>query len=500
MHLDLNNFKDRILSLIVSPYQRLYFLIILLIAAISIRIYFSQTLALWNDEAITANAAIALKNTGIPAFPSGFEYWRSIPYTYAVAASSYLLGNSEIALRAPSILFSSFSIILTYLHSKKLYGPQVGLIASTILSFSLWHIAWSSQVRSYILFQVIYIGVILLIYRFDNQRKIIDILLLSMLMILGVYVHKIGYILPFVFYGYLSFRQLLKKDFRKIKITQTIALILTTLILIFAQAEVSDLMAQLSLQWINIELYRQIIIANLPLVLIFSCIGILVGLKEHFSETVLLLISVFPAATIIVLLVDGAASRYLFFSLPILVIWTALAVQKISLYTNNLISSEENLAKIMMTILTIFILVFGAMNSSIYDFRPDAPDKSVYTHLGENAEQNDALMTQWTPVMTYYYRPPDYSLYGDEDSMFSFIRKDHTYNGRELYAGAKFINDSTGLERVINNNSRGWLVLRDKSYDRKRTDVKEIISQLFSVGDYEGYKMWKWNSSIKNLE
>lgn len=475
-------------------------LILAIVAGLIIRVYFSYVYPLWNDEAITANAAIALKNTGLPVFPSAFEYWRSFPFTFAVGISALLLGSSEIALRVPAMLFSILTIIMTFKIADKMYNSSVGLIASIMLSFSLWHIAWSTQVRAYIMFQLLYLAAILLIYKFEEASKVKHLYILGVLTVLAAYTHKTGYILPFIFLIYLTCSYMTKKRFKDVITAVLISIISIFIFFFVTPSSIGDLLAQLSFQEINLRLYYNLIFSRMPLVILLSLTGIFIGIRDNIKATFLLSISIFPAVIVYVFFVDGATSRYLFFALPIISIWTALSIEKLSLIISNLISREIITPTKIMLLFTLILLIFGVFNNSVDDFRPDTPDKTVYSHLENNAYQNDVIVTQWTPAMVYYYRPPDYVLYGDRESLFLHIRKDHNYKGKELYAGAEFVNDSQGFKAVVNNNSRGWLVLRDNSYERKRTEIKDIISNFTVVGEYDGYKMWKWNNSITYRE
>jgi len=487
----------------ISAYENYYtdkkFLLGSLIAvALITRLYLSFRYALWNDEAITANAAISLKNTGAPTFASGFEYWRSIPYTFAVALSAFFLGTSELALRAPSIIFSIASILLTYRLADRIYSSGTGIIASAILTFSLWHIAWSTQVRAYIMFQLLYVGSILLIYRLGEIKRPQNLALLLIISIVASFTHRIGYIIPVVFLGYFCFYYLSENEIRKFAGVIISVLIFIPLFFIATPSNLGDLIAQLAFQEDNLGLYYSLILSNMPLLLILSGAGILASIRENLRATFLLFISVVPASMIIILFVDGVASRYLFFSLPILAIWTGLSVQKISCKISEKIRAEWCSQRNLVVLITVFIVSFGFLSSSINDFRPNSPDRGLYDHLNQNALEEDIIITQWTPVMAYYHRPPDYTLYADENSMFSNLMKDHNYSGREVYAGAKFIDDADTFEHVVENNSRGWLVLRDNSYRRKRPEIKNIIAELEEVGDYRGWRMWKWNSSTIN--
>jgi len=100
----------------------------------------------------------------VPEFQSGFEYWRSFSHTLLVAVSGSIIGITDLSLRIPSILTGSLTVYLTYLIGKEFFDRDIGLIASALLAFSAWQIAWSTQVRMYALFQFLYLVSVFLIY------------------------------------------------------------------------------------------------------------------------------------------------------------------------------------------------------------------------------------------------------------------------------------------------------------------------------------------------
>ena len=491
----LSDLKEKTASVSDFRTREVYLLILFLVAGGFIRIYFSSIYPLWNDEAITANAALGLLETGSPTFPSGAEYWRSIPYTLSVSAAAVIFGASDLIMRAPSIVFSVISILVTYLLGRELYSREAGLISSGLLSFSLWHIAWSTQVRAYILFQLIYVAVIFFIYRFEEEKNLFNLVALILLTFTAVFTHRIAYIIPFVFFTYLAFSYGYQRKFKELIGLSATALISISGFFLIAPSSFSGLIADLSYHALNFKTYYSFLFVKIPFLIILSGSGLLLGLKSKFKESFLLMTAFLPASIIIIFFVDGIASRYLFFALPLLTILTAFSIQEISKSISEIVSRKQVTAGRLMALFTVILVLFGGLNSSISDFRPESPDKSVYDHLNENALEDDILITQWTPVMVYYYRPPDYSLYGDKDNVFADTMKDHNYSGKDFYSGAEFVNSSEGLSQIIDRNTRGWIVLRDNSYRRKRPDIKNILSQLSPVGELDGYRMWKWNES-----
>jgi 4-amino-4-deoxy-L-arabinose transferase-like glycosyltransferase len=486
---------ERIRQALESPSRRkIYLLALIVVSGLAFRIHVSQIYPLWNDEAITANAAIAVKNLGLPIFQSGYEYWRSFPYTFAVSLSSHLFGNSELALRIPSIIFSGLSVILTYRLAGKIYSPLTGLTASAVMFFSAYHIAWSTQVRAYIMFQLVYLAAVYLIYLYGEtgERKYLSLLFAAAL--LAIYINITGYIIPFIFLTYYFYISLYEKQFeiRRLVLLTVLGLIF----LVLGPLSPESIFDWLSWQRHNPRFYYTLLFSKIPLLLCFSALGLFTGIKDELKPTFLLLASVLPASLIFILFVEGVSPRYLFFTVPFLAILAGNGIERISVKLSGLFDKEYISVGRIAAVLTIALVLFGLLSFTVADFRPHPADKSVYEHLDRNAGKDDAVITQWTPVMVYYFRPPDYVLYGDKESVPLDTRQDYIFNGSELYSGADFIDTAEGLEEVIRQNERGWLVLTEDSYERKSPEVKEVISSLDRVGDFEGYRMWKWNNSV----
>src|SRR5690606_28515981 len=57
------------------------------------------------DEDISALAAKAIAEHGVPELPSGMIYLRSLPFLYVLAGSGTLFGFDEWGLRLPAALF-----------------------------------------------------------------------------------------------------------------------------------------------------------------------------------------------------------------------------------------------------------------------------------------------------------------------------------------------------------------------------------------------------------
>lgn len=137
----IRSYSTRILN---SPY--LLLVLITLIAAL-LRLYRLGQWSFWEDELFSIGFA-----------EDGFNYsvWRRSLATDLIHLATANLGVSEWSARLVPALIGILSIPLLYLPVKKIFGQQIGLIFSALLSVSTWHLYWSQNARFYILLFLFY--------------------------------------------------------------------------------------------------------------------------------------------------------------------------------------------------------------------------------------------------------------------------------------------------------------------------------------------------------
>lgn len=477
-------------------------LIFILLSGFLIRYHIAGTVSIWNDEAITANAALSLLDGGVPDFPSGYEYWRAFPYTVLVAISSALLGVSDVALRAPSLIFSLLSMLATYEVGKDLFDRDIGMIAVTVMAFSGIQVFWSAQVRMYIMLQFLYLISVFGIYRMVESGSFKKGIISIPLIILSIFIHITAQILPFIAILYIIYRKkVLDSNF-------TFKAVITLIISVFVLHFVPDIsftyiFNRLGFSPENIRFYYlRVFKYSLPLFAL-GLFGSVISLKDSRKEGVITGLAVFPAFYLYLIHVSGVSARYLLFSIPFFAIWTGVSVKYISKYIKDYLSCSRNLNLPLRNIiiaLTILVVLLNSFGTGAEDYRPIIDERAAYNFIENNSNGEDVLITQWTSSASYYYKAPDYSLYADNQSRSyfntTFYRQEYSYNNVDMYSGAEFIDNKEELKEIIQNNEKGWIVLRDISYDRKNDEVKEVISRLYKMKEPDRLKIWKWNGSV----
>lgn len=131
------------------------------------------------DEAALGYNAYSLIKTGkdewganFPIVFKSFSDYKPGLYVYLAIPFVAILGLNEFAVRLPSIILGTFSIILIYYLSKELFKKEIAALSSAfLLSISPWHLhfsrgAWEANVATFF----ILLGVLMFIKSFKNQH------------------------------------------------------------------------------------------------------------------------------------------------------------------------------------------------------------------------------------------------------------------------------------------------------------------------------------------
>lgn len=106
--------------------------------------------SLWLDEGINVNSATQLSFKDLFLHYSLGDFHPPL-YHLVLKAWIQIVGNSELAVRIPSVLFGVITTGVTYLIGKKLFDKKTALIAATLIATSPLHIYYSQEARMYML-------------------------------------------------------------------------------------------------------------------------------------------------------------------------------------------------------------------------------------------------------------------------------------------------------------------------------------------------------------
>ena len=133
------------------------FLAIILSAGLWLRMS-NLTAADFNiDEVLHAFAAQQLVEGNDAVLPSGLSYSRGLLYTKLVALAGAAGRIDEWAVRMPSVIFGSLTILLVFLIGRTFYSDAAGLVAASITAVAPMQVAFSREGRMYAMFQFFYL-------------------------------------------------------------------------------------------------------------------------------------------------------------------------------------------------------------------------------------------------------------------------------------------------------------------------------------------------------
>lgn len=159
----------------------------------------------WDEVSIGYNAYSILKTgqdehgTPYPLLFKAFGEYKLPVYIYATAASLMLFGRTDFAVRFPSALAGTLTVLLTYFLTMELFGKKLGTshqapgtlaaIAALLLAISPWHLQFSRAGFEANLSLMFLVGGTLAFLRGIHSKQH-GILLSMILFVLGAYTYN----------------------------------------------------------------------------------------------------------------------------------------------------------------------------------------------------------------------------------------------------------------------------------------------------------------------
>lgn len=155
-----------------------------------LRFYNIGTRSLWLDEAITVNLAWgSIRDIVLNRASTGIH-----PPLYFIFIYFWILlfGDSEIALRSFSAIFSTISIPFIYFFVNRVFDPATAIISSLLFALSPFQLYYSQEARMYPLLTFLFLLSMYLLYRWSineyrfQKRTLLGIVFIN---ILSLYTH-----------------------------------------------------------------------------------------------------------------------------------------------------------------------------------------------------------------------------------------------------------------------------------------------------------------------
>jgi len=120
------------------------------------------------DEDTTALPAVHILQDGTPRFPSGMFYARAIVQSYLIAGSAKVFGQSEWALRLPSVVAGLVVVLLSYFLGRRFLQPVWNMAFVAVVALLPAMIADSQEVRMYIFMSATLAAFMILVFRWER--------------------------------------------------------------------------------------------------------------------------------------------------------------------------------------------------------------------------------------------------------------------------------------------------------------------------------------------
>lgn len=151
--------------------------------------------SLWIDEGFSIMHAKGILEHGYPLLPDGSIGWSYAPVHYLIAAGMALFGDIHFGARFFPALLGTALIPLFFYFNWRLTASRVqALMATVLLAFSTYEIAWSRQARMYIFLQFFTVASFHAFNRFVDTRRVSFLMASAFLTGLCPLVHRAGYL------------------------------------------------------------------------------------------------------------------------------------------------------------------------------------------------------------------------------------------------------------------------------------------------------------------
>ena len=174
-----------------------YWLTIILIAALFLRIYHINFQSIWLDEILSmnnSNPKLSMKQ-----FYEGIMFWEFIPHMYFLILRFVfdVFGYSTTIARLFSAIIGVFGVYSIYLFGKELINKRGGLIAAALVCVNFFHISYSQEVRPY---GMLFLFTVLSFYRlviFIKKPSVLNGIIFGLFTGLYLNCHFFGFITLF---------------------------------------------------------------------------------------------------------------------------------------------------------------------------------------------------------------------------------------------------------------------------------------------------------------
>ncbi len=473
----------------------------------------------WVDEIFTASQANVILKYGLNVFNNSkvyFEY-HNISSHFLVALFFKILGQKEWVARLPFIIIGSMVPVAAFVFSRFIFNPPTSIISSLLISFSYMEIVWSRQARGYVLQQLLVLAAFYLYFKIIIYKKnpVWRYLLFAFVLILGILTHTMFYlVIGSLLFHYLVFNFSKIKIFLKSIYFYIFLLVGGTLIYLNRIGDTIVYFYNSKTFFANnLWYYHSFLWREYGLILFLAIIGLLIGLKNKFKETFLILIYLIAHLLFLSFIFKPYISRYLLPIFPLIFIlagYALVSIQKLFYDRHHVLIAF---------LIGLFFIGNGykfvnkpkQYYSVNHDFREIAniDYNQIYSIVKEKIAKNKSPVAiietlpdraQW--YLGYDYKPVYLFRWTDEEGSVHGLQKNTAYkynsSGEKVLAQAeslKLIGNLSDLKKAIKKYDKGFIFIDDSSLSKdviiyaENNFKKEIYLDHYYLDD-NPYSIW----------
>lgn len=457
-------------------------LLILTLIGLSLRIYDLEGQSLWNDEAVSMGAAHDILDHGLDSDlvknPGRYSSM-SLLNAALLAGSISVFGDSVFALRFPAVVFGTLMIPLMFYFTRRLTKDDLmALLAAALITFLMVEVSWARSARMYQGFQFFFILSLCLLWVGHENRRPYLLIPLGISVVLTVFMHRLGLLLLPIFILYF-----LGTEYRRAK--QNLRLFMLLLVGggavslgAYAILDISvDLGSRIGItSWM--VYYRDSLLLSFPIIVGLALVGICLMVKKRRRVMTLLFVSFwFPLYVLSVHYIHGSGDRFLYATIPVLVVAAAYAMVAVP----RRLSKNRPWQVFAFGVIVVLILFVSDIvlipRTGYYEFDRSlhiSSMKPAYEYVNEYRTSEDVVISMWDGIgQVYLEEDPDYYLIGT-----GFRRGDAVYL------------PEYDLEEVLQTTS-GWLVAdMGGSYMKKIDPILATLDQVYVVSNGTPDEAW----------
>ncbi|MEF3691832.1 MAG: glycosyltransferase family 39 protein [Candidatus Moraniibacteriota bacterium] len=439
-----------------------------------LRLYYLGADSLWIDEGFTIAQVDAISENFLPLLDSGHYINRDLFLPYLLAAIKFIGGGSIEAYRLVSAIFGILCIPLAYAIGKEIFQKNAGLILASLISFSYWQIAWSRQIRAYILLEFLLLLTIffLIKYHRTQKKKFLLFLLFSTGLAISAKVSAV-FILPALLIYFLT-----QKNYKTSTIFTSIFVILGFLGYFYFRKDFP-----LSLNNYFFYYFIGYFWLNLGLIFPLSIVGAYWTIyhDKYWRSVHLFILSFFFLNLFFFSFFYYVnQKRYLFVLLPVIFIYAVS-------FLHYLIKEKKIKLPIAVLLISLFLVIdfFSVKSMQVIPqkkflleaYTPQPDFQSAYKFLEKSLKPEDSLISPYPYIDKIYLNRPSYALAisytGKEDN------ESITRDKKEYYSGAPEI---SSIGRIDSLREKGdvYIILDTMAQSRANRKIVQYANEYFS--------------------